>query len=431
MPRQAVILAAGYGRGLEPITHTRHKALLPLPGGTLLSHTLGGLARAGVKRAVIVVHYLADQVIREAERVAAETGVDVEFAEQGEPKGTGHAALKGLERLEGGEALIINGDTYFSPEDLAKLATSGPWTVAAYEVEDPRRFGVLLVKGGVVRGVIEKPEEPPSKLVNAGAYVVRVDVFIKELERLQPSPRGEYEITDAVAAIAEKEGFTPLMVSEWSDVGRPWTYLDLVKRLLAGVAPAIKGEVSPNAELRGHVYVAEGAVVRHGTVIQGPAFIGPGADIGPNAFVRGPAMVLNGARVGFSVELKASIVMESAHAAHLSYIGDSVVCESANLGAGTVLANLRFDDGEVTYLVKGRLEGTGRRKFGAVIGGHAKTGVNTSVLPGRWVGAYSWTHPGYVVNTPIPPCTYASPGGLREVPDCGVDLSVWRWRTRS
>ncbi len=431
MPRQAVILAAGYGRGLEPITHTRHKALLPIPGGTLLSHTLSGLARAGVKRAVIVVHYLADQVIREAERVAAETGVDVEFAEQGEPKGTGHAALKGLERLRGGEALIINGDTYFSPEDLAKLATSGPWTVAAYEVDDPRRFGVLLVKGGVVRGVIEKPDEPSSKLVNAGAYVVRVDEFIKELERLQPSPRGEYEITDAVAAIAEKEGFTPLMVSEWSDVGRPWTYLDLVKRLLAGVAPAIKGEVSPNAELRDHVYVAEGAVVRHGTVIQGPAFIGPGADIGPNAFVRGPAMVLNGARVGFSVELKASVVMESAHAAHLSYIGDSVVCESANLGAATVLANLRFDDGEVTYLVKGRLEGTGRRKFGAVIGGHAKTGVNTSVLPGRWVGAYSWTHPGYVVNTPIPPCTYASPEGLRAVPDCGVDLSVWRWQRQS
>ncbi len=431
MPRQAVILAAGYGRGLEPITHTRHKALLPIPGGTLLSHTLSGLARAGVKKAVIVVHYLADQVIEEAERIAAEAGVDAGFAEQGKPEGTGHAALKGLECLEGDEALIINGDTYFSPEDLAKLATSRPWTIAAYEVEDPRRFGVLLLEGGVVKGVIEKPEEPPSKFVNAGAYVVRVDEFIKELERLGPSPRGEYEITNAVASIAKREGFTPLMVSEWSDVGRPWTYLDLVKKLLAGVSSDIRGEVSPNAELKGPVYVAEGAVVRHGTVIQGPALIGPGADIGPNAFIRGPAMVLERSRVGFSVELKASIVMESAHAAHLSYIGDSIVCESANLGAGTVLANLRFDDGEVTYLVKGRLEGTGRRKFGAVIGGHAKTGVNTSVLPGRWVGAYSWTHPGYVVNTPIPPCTYAYPGGLREVPYCSVDLSVWLSRRQS
>lgn len=431
MPRQAVILAAGYGRGLEPITHTRHKALLPIPQGTLLSHTLSSLASAGIKKAVIVVHYLADQVIKEAKRIALETGIDVEFAEQGEPKGTGHAALKGLEHLSEGEALIINGDTYFSPEDLAKLAKSSPWAVAAYEVEDPRRFGVLLVEGGVVRGVVEKPDKPPGRLVNAGAYVVRVDEFIKELERLQPSPRGEYEITDAVAAIAEREGFIPLRVSEWSDVGRPWTYLDLVKKLLVGVPPSIEGEVSPNAELRGPVYVAEGAVVRHGTVIQGPAYIGPEADIGPNAFIRGPAIVLDGARIGFSVELKASIVMESAHAAHLSYMGDSIVCESANLGAGTVLANLRFDNGEVTYLVKGRLESTGRRKFGAVIGGHAKTGVNTSVLPGRWVGAYSWTHPGYVVNTPIPPCTYAHPGGLKEVPDCGVDLSVWRWQRQS
>ena len=97
--------------------------------------------------------------------------------------------------------------------------------------------------------------------------------------------------------------------------------------------------------------------------------------------------------------------MEHVHASHLSYIGDSVVGEHTNLGAGTVLANLRFDNKNVKVIVEGKRIDTGRRKLGALIGGYVKTGVNVSIMPGVKIGSYSVIYPGVTVYRDVPPRT--------------------------
>jgi len=94
--------------------------------------------------------------------------------------------------------------------------------------------------------------------------------------------------------------------------------------------------------------------------------------------------------------------MENVHVAHLSYIGDSILCENVNFGAGTITANLRFDDKPVKMMIKDQLVSTGRRKLGAVVGGYVKTGINVSLMPGVKVGSYSWIAPGAVVYRDIP-----------------------------
>jgi bifunctional UDP-N-acetylglucosamine pyrophosphorylase/glucosamine-1-phosphate N-acetyltransferase len=109
------------------------------------------------------------------------------------------------------------------------------------------------------------------------------------------------------------------------------------------------------------------------------------------------------------VEVKESVLFENVHAHHLSYIGDSVICENVNLGAGTVLANLRHDGKPVKIMIKGVLEDTGRRKLGAIIGANSKTGVNVSVNPGVKIGSNSWILPGTVLYRDVPSNTIYPP----------------------
>lgn len=113
-------------------------------------------------------------------------------------------------------------------------------------------------------------------------------------------------------------------------------------------------------------------------------------------------VILAGARVGFASEVKASILMEDARAPHLNYVGDSILGEHVNLGAGTVTANLRFDGATIKMTVKGVRVDTGLRKLGAIVGGHAQTGINVSIMPGVKIGSYALVYPGCVVYRDVP-----------------------------
>ncbi len=190
---------------------------------------------------------------------------------------------------------------------------------------------------------------------------------------------------------------TGVEFGNWTDIGYPWDLLDATERVLSTLERDVSGVVDRNAVLRGAVVVEAGASVDSGVVIEGPVLVRSGATVGPNALVRGPAVIGANASVGHAVEIKNSLLMRSANVNHLSYVGDSIVGPGANLGAGTMTANLRHDGSPVMAGDGG--EPTGRRKFGTVIGPGAKTGVNTSVQPGVVLAADSWTAPGDVVDT--------------------------------
>jgi bifunctional UDP-N-acetylglucosamine pyrophosphorylase/glucosamine-1-phosphate N-acetyltransferase len=136
------------------------------------------------------------------------------------------------------------------------------------------------------------------------------------------------------------------------------------------------------------VVVEEGALVRSGSYIEGPVHIAKGCDIGPNCYIRPSTCLGEGVRVGSAVEVKNSIIMKGTHVPHHNYVGDSIIGERCNLGAGTKVANLRFDDRPVKVTAKGQLMGTGRRKLGVIMGDDVRTGINTMIEPGTviWEG---------------------------------------------
>ncbi len=342
--------------------------------------------------------------IREHLESRCNYSVSLRVIEQGGEKGTGHAILRAMEEVEADDYFIIYSDLYASPGIYESMASTPPPAILAIEVDNPWEYGVLEVAGGTLKRIHEKPQgsRPPSNLIFAG--MIRLSGEHEPFfASIKPSPRGELEATDALNEIALVQDVLVVKPPEgekWLDVGRPWDLLDANKYALDEASPLIRGEVHATVVLdnsRGPVIIEEGALVGPHTVIEGPAYIGPGARVGPHAYIRPYTVILEGGKAGHSTEVKASILMEHAKAPHLSYIGDSIIGEHVNLGAGTVTANLRFDHKTIKMTVKGRRIDTGRTKLGAVIGGHAQTGINVSILPGVKIGSYALIYPGCIV----------------------------------
>lgn len=368
-----------------PLTETRPKPLLPVAGKTVLERVLDA-CRPHVDGFVLVVGYRAGMIhdlVGDSYR-----GHEVEYVGQDEARGTGDAVAQAYDKV-GGRFVVVNGDVLVSSASIGAVADADGNAVAVRRVGEPSQYGVVEVEDGYLQRIVEKPDDPSTDRVNAGVYAFKREVF-EVVDSLEQSERGEIEITDALTELkpraVEYEG-------EWMDVGYPWDLLEAQEMLLDKLEGSVDGEVADGAVLEGEVVVEEGATVRTGSVIEGPALIRSGATVGPNAYVRGPTTVEEGAKVGHACEVKASVLMEDARVSHLSYVGDSVLGEDVNLGAGTDVANLRHDDEEVESTVKGRTVDTGRRKFGAVFGDGAKTGIDTSLDAGVKVDAGAKTAP--------------------------------------
>lgn len=273
------------------------------------------------------------------------------------------------------------------------------------EVMDPTDYGVIQLEGDRIVRIREKPKgsRGAKGWVNAGIYVLDAEVF-RAIGDTRLSKRAEYEVTSSLQQLLDQglEVRAAMIYREdWMDVGRPWDLLEANERSLAHLPSRVKGTVEQGAVIRGPVYVEEGSVIRSGCYVEGPAYIGKGCVIGPNSRIRPSTSLQDRVMVGTSCEVKNSIVMSGSRIPHLSYVGDSILGEECNLGAGTITANIRFDEQPVRMRVKGRLLGTGRKKLGVIMGDRVQTGINVSVLPGVRIGSGSWIGPGAVVSKDV------------------------------
>ena len=209
----AIILAAGLGTRLRPYTETTPKPLLPVQGRPILDWTLGALP-AEVKRLVVVVNYLAEQI--EAYLKGQTHVADWATVRQAAPRGTGDALRACRGQVKAERFLVLNGDDLFGAKDLARL-TRRPAGLLAYPVNEPEKFGCVFVKpDGTLDRLVEKQKLTPPQMANIGAYLFPRRALDIELPL---SPRGEYEITDAVTATAAGEPVYVERASFWLPIG--------------------------------------------------------------------------------------------------------------------------------------------------------------------------------------------------------------------
>lgn len=393
-----VLLAAGKGTRLWPITEDTPKVMIRVMGKPIIEWMVEWIA-GQANRIVVVVGDGKEKVIKHFGKTPYRAKMF--FTHQEKQLGTGHALLR-AERFVSNDFVVLNADTFFDPAVfslLRKKAVPGSYFTMAKTVPDASKYGVFSVKAGAVTGLVEKPPEAGEGLVNTGLFHLPHG-FFSYLHGLKPSPRGEYELTDAILEFAKKERLKAIVFKEyWNDTGYFWNYLDAsafaLDRLMR---PKVLGKMEKGVHVKGRIFVGRGSVIKSGTYIEGPAWIGKNCVIGPRAYLRPHSAIEDECHVGNSTEVKNSIILRGSNAAHLSYLGDSIVCEEANLGAGTILSNLRFDESPVKVTIKGARVVSEKKKLGCVIGRGTKTGANVVVNPGILIGSNCRIYPGAVVS---------------------------------
>jgi bifunctional UDP-N-acetylglucosamine pyrophosphorylase/glucosamine-1-phosphate N-acetyltransferase len=182
----------------------------------------------------------------------------------------------------------------------------------------------------------------------------------------------------------------------------PWDLLRANEQFVGALSsPKIEGDIHPHAVIEGVVHLGPGSRILPGVFIEGNVVIGANCKIGPNCYLRGSTSIGDKCHVGNAVEIKNSILLSGTSVGHLSYVGDSVIGEKVNFGAGTITSNFRHDGKNHRTLVDGVLVDTGRRKFGSIIGDGVHTGIHTSIYPGRKLWPGTSTRPGEIVQRDV------------------------------
>lgn len=403
---KALILAAGEGTRLRPLTSGIPKPMLPVAGKPYLRHLLKAFRSVGIEEALMVVGWKSVRIKEYFSDELRSEGVRIRFIEQKERRGTADAIALGKDHLDE-RFLCVNGDVIVSEKDVEGIIdlarARGGNVLGAVRVENPNRFGVIEQSAGKLVRIEEKPDFPRGDMVNAGILSLEPGIFdaIAETPR---SPRGEFEITDTLNIISsgEEVSIYPLR-GIWMDVAWPWDLLRANELLMEGIEGRVDGEVERGAVLNGEVVVEEGALVRSGSYIEGPAYVSAGCDVGPNCHIRPSTCLGPGCRVGNAVEIKNSIIMAGSKIPHHNYVGDSIIGERCNLGSGTKVANLRLDGKTVEVDMDGQLLDTGRRKLGVIMGDDVKTGINVSIDVGTIIWERTFIGPGAIVRGNVGP----------------------------
>lgn len=408
MKLKAIILSAGEGSRMRPLTLTKPKTMLPVAGKPIIQYNIESLRDNGITDILLIVRY-KEEIVRNYFGDGSDFGVNISYKTQKDFLGTANAISYGEDFIDD-SIIVLNGDIILDDEIIHEIIKKynylSPDTLMLLtEVENPSAFGVVEIENGNIKNIVEKPkrEEAPSNLVNAGIYIFDKDIFDK-IRETEISERGEYEITDSVSLQIEdnKTVIGHKTSKDWIDVGRPWELIEVNEELIGKLKTEIKGTVEAGAVIHGEVFLDEGSVIKAGVYIEGNVYIGKNCDIGPNSYIRGNTYFGDNVHVGNAVEIKNSIIMENTNVSHLSYVGDSVIGSNCNIAAGTNIANLRFDNATIKTKIKNQKIDSGRRKLGAIIGDSVKTGINSSFSPGVKVGHNSTIGSGVLLYEDLP-----------------------------
>ena len=394
---KAVILAAGEGIRMRPLTYTRPKVMLTMANKPILEHLLIEMKKTGIKEFIFIVGYHGE-MIRRHFGSGDRWDVSIDYFTQMKQLGTAHA-LRMVEGVVKDRFLLANGDVLVREQDIRRVLARDNTTMSVIEAEDTSNLGVVDMVGDRIEGIYEKVIPPPSNLVNAGVYLLTAEIF-SALAKTKKSPRGEYELTDSLQLLLSQScPISGVRIDYWLDVSYPWDLLAANESLMAGIEQQNLGVIEENVVIKGPVSIGKGTIVRSNSYLLGPVAIGENCEIGPNCYIRPSTAIGDNCHIGSAVEIKNSIVMRNSKIPHHNYIGDSIIGEDCNLGAGTKIANLRLDKKDISIA---GIE-TKKSKFGAIIGDGVQTGINANINVGSLIGDHTYIGPGAMASGVVLP----------------------------
>jgi len=311
---KALVLAGGSGTRLRPITHTYAKQLVPVANQPVLFYGLEAIRDAGITEVGIVVGD-TEPAIRSAVGSGEAFGLEVTYIRQSAPLGLAHAVMVAREFLGEDDFVMYLGDNFIVGGITALVeefqASRPDAHIMLTQVADPRQFGVAeLDDAGRLVGLEEKPQQPKSDLALVGVYLFTPAIH-EAVARLEPSWRGELEITEAIQRLVldGRKVASTIISGYWKDTGNVADMLEVNRIVLESAEPAVAGIVDAASELIGRVVVEAGARVS-GSRIVGPAIIGAGTEV-TDSYVGPFTSIASGCMIADS-EIEYSIVLEGA-----------------------------------------------------------------------------------------------------------------------
>lgn len=360
---QAVILAAGEGKRVRPLTKNRPKAMIPVANRPIIEYVIDALVKNGIREIIVVVGYRKEQVTRYLNTL--DTPIDVVV--QNKQLGTGHALLAAESKVRD-NFLVLPGDNYIDPSSIARLVDL-PNAMLVKEHPSPSNFGVVMLNAGHVTQIIEKPEHAPSFLVSTGIYSLTKEIF---------SHIKQNDLTDAVSSLIECGGkIQGVPADDWQDAIYAWDLLKMNRRLLHKLSPTREGTISRQTTIQGTVQIGRGTTIGANTVITGPVVIGNDCTIGPNC------CIMPNTSIGSRVTIEPFTLM-----------GDAIVMDDTSVGShsrifDTIIGErCRLSDHLSSCTMQGILEIEGiptRSEFGAILGDTVASGP-FSILRNTLIG---------------------------------------------
>jgi glucose-1-phosphate thymidylyltransferase len=328
---KGLILSGGKGTRLYPITYTSAKQLVPVANRPVLFRVLDAVVAAGITDIGIVVGDTAPE-IQAAVGDGSRWGARVTYIPQEAPMGLAHAVKISQNYLGDDRFVMFLGDNVIQGgiTTLVEQFQESDWNsqIVLTRVENPQQYGVAELREGRIVRLVEKPKDPPSDLALVGIYMFDPHIF-EAVNAIQPSWRGELEITDAIQCLIEKgyKVYPYLHEGWWIDTGKMADLLEANRLVLDELKPRVEGSVDHESHVNGKVVIEEGVEVIN-SVIRGPAIIGQETRI-VNSYI-GPFtsiyhhVVVEGSEIEHSIVLENTQILDIPHRIEDSLIGRNV-----------------------------------------------------------------------------------------------------------
>ncbi len=385
---KALILAAGKGTKLNPFSNTRPIPMISVAGKTLLENSLCQLKNAGITDVYIVVGHHKERV-QDFIAEKYSDGMNIHCLEQKKNAGIGDAVRQVKDKISPGEYfLLIYGDTLTDENICSKVQQSFhsfkcPVASICLPPSNESFGNVFLNAQMKITKIVEKPKGD-----NFGNYVL-AGVFILPESFIGLLEKNKLSMEKSLKALVKEDSLMASMwEDEWLDIVYPWQILQANRIILDSWTEssiAKSAVMESNVTIQGVVNIEEDVVIKAGAVLEGPCSIGRGTYIGNNSLVRSYTSIGSKCSVGYGVELKNCVVLDNSGIGRLSFVGDSVIGENVDLGAGCMTVN-RTVDWQKVQVKNGKTSlPSGLVKLGAFVGDGVTIGAGNTIQPGTVV----------------------------------------------
>jgi bifunctional UDP-N-acetylglucosamine pyrophosphorylase/glucosamine-1-phosphate N-acetyltransferase len=412
MSVKAVIISAGFGNRMSPLTIVKPKPMIPIMNKPILDHTIQALKNVGINDIIIVTNPMSYQIKDYVQK--RNYGLNINFATQNFQLGTADAIHSAQSYINKDEKFIaLNGNSIINEYDIKKLIESCyDNTLCLQKTVNKDYFDIITeTSNDKIINLVTDPTWAQIKdikyktdnenlYVHAGVYKFNYDIF-NYIENMEISINNEYDITDAIRLmIRDRYDFGYHRSSdEYIRIMYPWDLLEANKYMLNNLDQSeLNGNIESNVTLHGIIKIEDEALLMNGTYIEGPVSIGRHCVIGPNCYIGSNTTIGDYVRIGNGVTIENSIIMQNSNIGHQSYIGYSVIGDKCNIGAGTKTSISNIKQKRIFVCQNKKKIDTGLFRLGTIMSDKCRIGINNSIYPGSLIDPSTKTHPGQNID---------------------------------